>query len=230
MKKVGSTGRKTRCILEQALQLLLGKEVFRQDHVTEAQRFWHLICVYESVHQINSISSKPFCLATHSWKYEPSFSWVRREHCFIPCSPLERPFGPEALKTWLWTKMSTVLESIKFMVIVGWCPCCLGQPSWQPTFPWEALKLLSGLGVVAGLHVFGVGGGTQALAALSCWALPGSFSWVWSFFRMYFSTDVAVKTDFKNIPWLYYFINLKNLVHVFYGNVQGWTSENSVIC
>lgn len=60
------------------------------------------------------------------------------------------------------------------MVIVGGCPCCLGQPSWQATFPWEALKLLSGLGVVAGLHVIGVGRGTWALASLFCLALPVS--------------------------------------------------------
>lgn len=149
------------------------------------------------------------------------FSWVRREHYFIPCSSPERPFRPETLKTWLWPETSTVLESIKFMVIVGWCPCFLGQPSWQTTFPWEAVKLLSGLGVMAGLHVFGVGRGTQALAVLSCLVLPvsHSFSWVSSLFRMYFSTDLVVKTNYKNIPWLYYFINLRNLVHIFYGNV-----------
>lgn len=63
---------------------------------------------------------------------------------------------------------------------MGWCPGCLGQPSWQPTFPWEALKLLSALGVVAGLHAIGVGRGTRALASLFCLALSvsHSFSWV----------------------------------------------------
>lgn len=230
-EKLGSTGRKARCILEKALQLLLSKEVFRLDNITKTRRFWQLICVYESVHQINPISSKPFHLAVHSWK-TPSFTSQEREHSFIPCPPPERPFGPETLKTRLWTKISTVLESIKFMAIVGWCPCFLAQLGWQPTFPWEALKLLSGLGVMAGLHVFGVRRGTQALASLPCLALPvsHSFSWVWSLFRMYFSTDVVVKTNFKNIPWLYSFMNLKNLVHMFYGNVQGWTSENRVIC
>lgn len=46
----------------------------------------------------------------------------------------------------------------------------MAQPSWQPTFPWEALRLLSGLGMVAELDVFGVGRGSLAVAPLSCGA------------------------------------------------------------
>lgn len=157
-----------------------------------------------------SLSTQPFTLE------RPLFHGSGSEQSFIPCSPSERLFGPEALKTWWWIKISTPFENIKFMVIVDWYPLCPGQPSWQPTFPWEAPKLLSGLGVVAVLHVFGVGTRTQALASLSCLAWPAShsFNWAWSLSRMSFRSDVDVKTNFTNMLWLCYFINLKNLMHV----------------
>lgn len=96
-KIIGRTRRKTSWFLKQALQLLLAK-VYRLDNTAKPQRFWHLTCVYKSLYQINSISSKPFHLAYYSWR--TSFSSVRKwmKH-HVPIQ--KSRFGQEPLKTWL---------------------------------------------------------------------------------------------------------------------------------
>lgn len=44
----------------------------------------------------------------------------------------------------------------------------LGSAQLAAHLPWEALRLLSGPGMVAELDVFGVGRGTLSVAPLSC--------------------------------------------------------------
>lgn len=164
-KIVGRTRRKTSCFLKQALQLLLAEEAYRLDNIAKPQRFWYLICVYKSLYQINPISSKSFHLACYFWR--TFFSSVRKwtkPHVLVP-------FKKALLDKKLWRldcRPKWVFLFDNFKVVMGGYFWYLAQHDWQPTFQWEALSLLSGLGMVAELDVSGVGRERLTVALLSC--------------------------------------------------------------
>lgn len=134
--------------------------------------FSNLICVYKSLYQINPVSSKCFHLTYYSLK-DLFFMGQKMNKASCPA-----PVQKSHLDKKLWRlhgrpKWTFPCQSFKLKVIVRGYLWCSAQSSWHPTFPWEALRLLSGQGMVGELDVFGVGRGSLSVAPLTCRAAAG---------------------------------------------------------